>query len=485
MKLGSLQPTTAGGIVKEYASDRTDLNTAAPIDLDVARAWSTNLSSGALAKEEANAPHPLDVAIDDDAAPHLAALYRTEDIAIAPDGRRALIPSFHADFLVLVDLDIVRRRAGDRSATLRVSHANVVQSDLLKYPHGIAFVDETTALIANRGSELMTMSLPPRGSLPTAESRRPTVVVGADDRVPVRGPGSVAVRVAGGLCETFVCNNHGHDVTRYVFDMAAGWKVLEREVLVGSGLATPDGIAISASGRWLAISNHDTHEVLIYAYDPGAARPTELAGVLRGANYPHGLEFADDDRVLLLNDAGLPYLYTFAASGGDWSGERSPIRTDRVMDDTTFNLGRYNPHEGGPKGLAILHEQRAVVLTSTHQHFCCLLLDDLVPGRDAGRRPPTPDRAEPAAAIARRSMARVSAIEAELAALRERCATLEAGLASADAALATAQAGYAELMTEREAIAALAEERSRVIEQSTIWRASKPLRGVLDRFRRR
>ena len=155
------------------------------------------------------------------------------------------------------------------------------------------------------------------------------------------------------------------------------------------------------------------------------------------------------------------------------------------MDDTTFNLGRYNPHEGGPKGLAILHEQRAVVLTSTHQHFCCLLLDDLVPGRDAVRRPPTLGRAEPTAAIARRSMARVSAVEAELAALRDRCATLEAGLASADAALATAQAGYAELMTEREAIAALAEERSRVIEQSTIWRASKPLRGVLDRFRRR
>ena len=49
------------------------------------------MSSGALAKEEANAPHPLDVAIGDDAAPHLAALYRTEDIAIAPDGRRAMI----------------------------------------------------------------------------------------------------------------------------------------------------------------------------------------------------------------------------------------------------------------------------------------------------------------------------------------------------------------------------------------------------------
>ena len=216
-------------------------------------------------------------------------------------------PSFHADFLVLVDLDIVRRliRRPERDAAGQPRERR--ESESPEVPHGIAFVDETTALIANRGSELMTMSLPPRGSSPTAESRRPTVVVGADDPVPVRGPGSVAVRVAGGLCETFVCNNHGHDVTRYVFDMAAGWKVLEREVLIGSGLATPDGIAISASGRWLAISNHDTHEVLVYSYEPGAARPMELAGVLRGANYPHGLEFADDDRVLLLNDAGLPY----------------------------------------------------------------------------------------------------------------------------------------------------------------------------------
>ena len=480
-----------------------------PIDLDAVRVRLTDVSSGAVAKEEGHAPQPLDVAIDDDAAPHLAALYRTEDIAIAPDGRRALLPSFHADFLVLVDLDIVRRRSGDRPATLRVSHANVVQSDLLKYPHGVAFVDQTTALIANRGSELMTLSLPPRGSEPTVESRRPKVVVGSDDPVPVRGPGSVAVRVAGGLCETFVCNNHGHDVTRYVFDVAAGWQVLEREVLIGSGLATPDGIAISASGRWLAISNHDTHEVLVYSYEPGTARPTQLAGVLRGANYPHGLEFADDDRVLLLGDAGLPYLYTFSASDGDWSGERSPIRTDRVMDDATFNFGRYNSQEGGPKGLAILHQQRAVMLTSTHQHFCCLLLDDLVPSRGPARQLTVPGPAEPMAAIARRSMARVTAMEAESAALRDRCATLEAGLASAHAALAAAQAGSAGLAAERETLAAqivqgraaveraeleravaaeraaLAEERLRVIEQSTIWRVSRPLRGVLDTLRSR
>jgi hypothetical protein len=474
--------------VKEYASDQIDLNTSNSIDIDEARAR--------LADE--TAPHLVDVAIDDAAAPHLAALYRTEDIAMAPDGRRALIPSFHADFLVLVDLDVVRRRSADRSAMLRVSHANIVQSDLLKYPHGIAFVDETTALIANRGSELMTMTLPVRGSSPRIESRRPRIVVGPDDPVPVRGPGSVAVRVADSLCEAFVCNNQGHDVTRYVFDMAAGWQVLEREVLIGSGLATPDGIAVSASGRWLAISNHDTHEVLIYAYDPGAVRPTELAGVLRGANYPHGLEFADDDRVLLLTDAGLPYLYTFTASDGDWSGERSPIRTNRVMDDTIFNRGRYNAQEGGPKGLAILHGQRAVVLTSTHQHFCCLLLDDLLPWREPVRPQAASGRADATTAVARRSMARVTAIESELAALRERCLTVEARLASAEAALTAAQAQCAELATEREALAAqikrghaaveratLAEERSRVIEQSTIWRASKPLRGVLDTLRRR
>jgi DNA-binding beta-propeller fold protein YncE len=233
-----------------------------------------------------------------DVEPLLAALYRTEDVAVAPDGRRVVIPSFFGDHLLLVDLDIDRTTA-DQTPILRVSDPTVVQCESLRYPHGVGFVDDRTVLVANRGSELSAIEVPP-GAMPRAVAfRTARVIIGTDDPVPVRAPSSLALHTENGLCEVLVCNNASHEVTRYVLDVDDGLHVIEREVLIGDGLAVPDGIAVSPSRRWIAVSNHDTHEVFVFAYEPEAVQPVRRVGTLRGANYPHGLRFADDDRMIL------------------------------------------------------------------------------------------------------------------------------------------------------------------------------------------
>ena len=469
----------------------------------------------------ASEPRPMPVVMPPEAETLVAALYRTEDIAVAPDGRRVVIPGFFSDVLLLADLDVAGERGNHR---LEVSSASIVQCEQLRFPHGAGFVDDRTVLVANRGAELLAIDVPPRGAGPTAVFRTGRVVVGEHDRVPVRAPSSLAIRTADGLGEVLVCNNGSHEVTRYLLDLDDDLRVVDREVLIGEGLHTPDGVAFSRSGRWLAVSNHTTHEVFLYSYEPAAAIPARRVGTLRGPNYPHGVRFADDDRAVVLNDAGLPFLYVYAAPDGDWSGVRDPARTVRVMDDETFNAGRYNPQEGGPKGLVVLDEQRAVVVTSTYQHLACLSLDDLLDGSsthstgstDAPAGRASSNGSDPVLAdLVRRSLRRVqdaeealvaeqrrsAALAQDLTDLEHRSAALDAERAReletvAGAVRAEIEAVRVELDTMVERIASAnaelvdarsgreaAEARLAALEQSTCWRITRPVRAVLDRLR--
>ena len=460
-----------------------------PIDLAMART-----------ARAAVAPSPMAVEMAGNAAQLLGSLYRTEDVAVAPDGRRVAIPSFFGDHAVLADLDV--DRDGD-VPTLHVSSASIVQCEQLRHPHGAAFLDDRTLLVANRGAELMAIDVPPRGAGPSTVFRTGRVLVGEHDPAPVAGPSSLSVRRSDGLADVLVCNNHSHTVTRYLFDIVDDLRVIDREVLIGDGLATPDGVDVSASGRWIAVSNHDTHEVFVYAYEPEAESPVRKVGTLRGANFPHGVRFVDDDRAILLGDAGLPYLYVFRAGDADWTGVRDPARTLRVMDDDTFNSARYNPQEGGPKGLAVLGDQGAVVLSSAYQHLACLSLDDVL----AGTAGPAASAA-PAASLlddptmpdlVRRSLRRRHDAEAELEALRAELDDARSREHERDAAVAalhrrlddlTEQMRAAGSSHDTELAEAHAEHERLELElaemrQSTCWRLTRPIRAAIDAVRRR
>ena len=299
----------------------------------------------------------------------------------------------------------------------------------LARPHGVIWLDDTTLVVANRESELLLIDV-------TAPSDHRAAVIGTrvlvdgTSPVPVHSPGSVAARwITGDLVEMVVCNNYAHDVTRYIVDRSDDWKVVDADRLLAASLEIPDGVAISASGEWIAISNHNHNNVHLYRYDEHLGPDTQPDGVLTGPNYPHGLAFAADDRCLLLADAGLPYVHAYEALDGDWSGRRAPVATTRVMDDDSFNGARYNPQEGGPKGLEITTDD-VVIVTSERQPLGFFPLAHIVgheiPRRiHAGRdvRHVTEGASDPASLAFTRLARRVQSAEAELqgaGGLRER-----------------------------------------------------------------
>jgi hypothetical protein len=207
----------------------------------------------------------------------------------------------------------------------------------------------------------------------------------------LEAPGSVAVRHLGdGRHEALVCNNWGHTVTRHA--IASDGELSHGEVVARRFLDVPDGVAISRDGRWVAVSNHNTHSVLVYA-DSTLGEDAEPDGVLRGVLYPHGLRFAGGDRQLLVADAGAPYVHVFTAADGDWQRASYPVASVRVMSDEVFARGRHNPTEGGPKGIDI--DPRTGVLIATSEHLGLGFFDlagvlkrpaDFVPDEDTLRR---------------------------------------------------------------------------------------------------
>jgi sugar lactone lactonase YvrE len=297
----------------------------------------------------------------------LGALGRTEDVRFSPSGRRLAIACYGTDRIAVVDLDL-----GSGSEGLRVALTGIELHEPvgLREPHGIDFVDEDTLAVANRAGGVVVLGLPGTGSPEV------TSVCSHDGDGLLDSPGSIAVRSIAGGHEVLTCNNWTSTITRHT--LVARESLAQGEIIARKRLDLPDGLALSDDAQWLAVSNHNSHTVLVYAYD-SAGEESEPVGVLRGAMYPHGLRFAEDGRLLLVADAGAPLVHVYEADG-DWRGARFPIAAIPVMDEDTFASGHRTPEEGGPKGLDVEHRAGVLVVTSEQQPLAFFDLRTAVPG---------------------------------------------------------------------------------------------------------
>ncbi|MBL0038437.1 MAG: hypothetical protein IPP36_07305 [Nitrosomonadales bacterium] len=98
----------------------------------------------------------------DEVCRKLAGLGRTEDVKFSPDGRRLAIAGFNCNKILILELD----------CDFTDIHKNVVISDFveisslsLKNPHGLAFLDDKTLIVANRKGGASVLRLPPRGAV--------------------------------------------------------------------------------------------------------------------------------------------------------------------------------------------------------------------------------------------------------------------------------------------------------------------------------
>jgi hypothetical protein len=302
----------------------------------------------------------------------LASLGRTEDVRFSPNSRRLAIAAFNKSRIAV--LDVTADRPGGAPGVL-LTGGFEISSPAVSYPHGVDFLDDETIVVASRKGGVAIFRLPVPGAEDCELS--PLRFLAPGDGSIVHTPGSVAV-IPGenGICELLVCNNYADNVSRHRVDCNAGYAIVESGILLGKWLNLPDGVCVSRDGRWIAISNHNTHGVLIYERSAFLDEGSSPVGVLRGASFPHGMRFSADGRYLFLADAGAPFVHVYACGDLGWHGTRMPSASIRTMAGGTFRLGRKNPQEGGPKGIDF--DQTMSVLVTTCEHQTLQFLDAAV-----------------------------------------------------------------------------------------------------------
>jgi hypothetical protein len=343
------------------------------------------------------APAPLQF----EAPPHvheaLEATGRTEDLAFSPSCRRLAIAEFAVNCILLLDLNVEARMSTGR---LELTACLEISSTELRAPHGLAFLDEDTIIVANREGAATVFRLPPSGPEPRHEALTPLQTLRGSWWGRIATPGSVAAREVGhDQVEVLVCNNYQDTVTRHRLDRRANYRVRSNRVLLKAGLTVPDGVTFSRDGRWLAVSNHNTHSVLMFENSPGLNARSTPAGALLDVDCPHGLRFSADGRHLLVASAASPFVQVFASDQDEWQGDRLPIASVKVMDDAAFFRGRYNPEEGGPKGLDLSAELNLLALTSEHQPLALFDLTSILESPAATVSEPLRSRLESRSAI--------------------------------------------------------------------------------------
>jgi len=385
---------------------------------------------------------------------------RTEDIRFSPDGRRLAIAAFERNRLALFDVAIAASTSGKDVALERVVE---ISSPSLKLPHGLDFIDDATLIVVNREGGACVFELP-RADAEVQECEvSPVQTMDAGDLHGLDSPGSVWIAGEGRPGkEILICSNVGNRVTRHVVDGGARHTLAGGDVLLRKWLDIPDGVSVSQDRQWLAISNHNTHNVLVYEYSASLGRDADPDGILRGVHYPHGLRFSSDDRHMFVADAGAPYIHVYARDDLGWGGVRNPVASVCVMDDALFERGRHNPEEGGPKGIDIDSSMNVVVVTSECQPLAFFdlsgILEDAIIGSHlAGSDvrvadgPPRSDRGL--------DRQRLRAYRREQQALQVRCEL---------------QAMERLMQARAEAIKARAERSA--MQKSRSWRMTAPLR---------
>ena len=187
----------------------------------------------------------------------VASLGRTEDVRFSPSNRRLAVAEFWKNKITVFD---VSTAVSQTSKNISLTGVAAISSTYLACPHGLDFIDDEKIIVANREGEACIFKLP-LGATGRCELA-PSALIRSDY---ISIPGSVAViGKKEGLYEALICNNYPPSVTRHLLNLEAGCSTKNGEVLLRKWLELPDGISVSKDMRWIAVSNHDAHAVLLY-----------------------------------------------------------------------------------------------------------------------------------------------------------------------------------------------------------------------------
>lgn len=285
-------------------------------------------------------------------ADRIRALGRTEDLMFSPDQKRLAIAGFSGNKILVIRLSTITEESG--TSVLADACVELACPDFAQ-PHGLSWIDDETLVVANRKKDVIVVPVPPTSDAGATVEVEPLLSLSGGSDGIISTPGSVAVaRLSDQYFDFLVCNNYRNYISRHIVRRTNGFEVVSGVRLFEEGLKVPDSIAVSSDGELVAVSNHYGKRVDLFENNSGSDKLSPPVFSLGVPHYPHGVRFAMQDRLILVADAGAPFVHVYARGEGSWKASTGPTASIRVLDDQTFKRGQVNPEEGGPKGLDIL-----------------------------------------------------------------------------------------------------------------------------------
>jgi hypothetical protein len=265
---------------------------------------------------------------------------RTEDIKFSPSGKKLAIASYTLGSIFIFDIYI------DGNNISVLDYYEVKCNDYKSF-HGIDWINENVIIISSRSSCLC-----PIVKLPLKNPNR-IIKLKPVKMIENYMAGSSAVKVLNlddNLIELFFSSSSLNIVSKHTLNKNT-FEIIEENIILEK-LSCPDAINISNDKKWIAISNHNKSNVLIYKNE-NINKNSVPSAILRSENliFPHGLCFYNNN--LFLTDAGSNNIFVFKNINGDWCGDISAEFSIEPMSIEDYNISKINPKEGGAKGLDI------------------------------------------------------------------------------------------------------------------------------------
>jgi hypothetical protein len=291
---------------------------------------------------------------------------RTEDIRLSPRGDKLAVVGFLDQKIYLFAV-----RIDNSAGTPRVEIFDylVISSPKLRYPHGVAFLDNEHIVVCSRSGGVDIFKLPHFDGCSHNYELVPIGSINGSGYLlaKVKTPGSVdSYKLQDNRYRILVCNNHWHFISSHVVELSEPIRIHNDPILIQSLIKIPDGISINPGATQVAVSNHVSGESFVYGLSEKLSKISEPEAILGGAVCPHGIRFAPDGRRVYVADAASQFLHVYESEDAQWQGHHSPLLSARVMDDDSFFAGRYAAREGGLKGVDV--DATGSILLTTHMH---------------------------------------------------------------------------------------------------------------------
>lgn len=302
---------------------------------------------------------------------------RTEDIKFSPDGTKFIIVDFLESKLHLFSYQMNQKGSG---RTVEITRYCLINSPQIKDPHGVSFLDNDKIVVSNRAGGVTIFKMPDLVDEVSEFELQPEKSISEKGlfTANVTTPSSVhTVPLADDTYRIYVCNNLRHTISTHVITVKDDISIKNEGILIENSLRFPDGLSVSPDRQWVAISNHDYGQVVIFKNEPGLNKKTAPSVVMKGPVCPHGIRFSEDGGKLYVSDAATQYLFIYRSEDGKWDKAEDSVQTVKVVDDEAFYLGKTGFNEGGVKGIDLDESNGLFAMTHRMDVLCFYDLTEL------------------------------------------------------------------------------------------------------------